>query len=214
MTGIAANKPARALSPRRPSRSRKKLLEWGVVYPVLIGSLLTAGPQWIDSLRAASQGIHVGTVEDAQKQAHLWRKNLACAGAPFAWFNNPSNIKVDATICDSGDIFVRASTPDNTQYFKWLPLSDVLQAGGGEATIIPAANAAVLLPAVSPSASQQKNGAMRLAQTQAKVICQKFVDDRHLLRRVQTPEGCFDEVIDTFNGSVLSRKPAPCTPDC
>ena len=44
----------------------------------------------------------------ADQQAALWKKNLACSAAPFAWFNSVNNVKVDTTTCDSGDVLVRA----------------------------------------------------------------------------------------------------------
>jgi hypothetical protein len=214
MAASAARSQARATSASRKGK-RAKLFEWGVVYPVLLGSLVTAGPQWIDSARAMMQGINFGSVKQAKAQAALWRKNLDCAAAPYSWFNSPGDIKVDATICDSGDIFVRASTPGNQQYFKWLPLSDVVQgdeAGGGG--VIPQANAATLATRPPAAPVSPAIAGVRLAQPVANVVCQKFLDDRRLLRRVKTPEGCFDEVIDTFNGQVVSRKAVPCNPQC
>ena len=215
MAASVARSRARASSaPRRP-KSRAKLFEWGVIYPILIGSLVTAGPQWIDSGRAMLQGIQAGSVKQAKQQAALWRKNLDCAAAPYSWFNSPGDIKVDATICDSGDLFVRASTPGNQQYFKWLPLSDVVQgdeSGGGG--LIPEAHAATLATRPSAAPLSPPVAGVRLAQPVANVVCQKFLDDRRLLRRVKTPQGCFDEVIDTFNGQIVSRKAVPCTPQC
>src|SRR4051812_12800150 len=110
MATSAARERTRASHRARKSHSRKRLVEWAVIMPVLVGSLLTAGPQWIDSIRAAAQGIHSGSLKDAREQTRMWQKNLACAAAPYSWFSSPGNIKVDATLCDSGDIFVRAST--------------------------------------------------------------------------------------------------------
>lgn len=215
MASSAAKSPARASSTPRKARSRRKLFEWGVVFPILLGSLLTAGPQWIDSVRAMMQGINSGTVKQAKEQSALWRKNLACAAAPYSWFNSPGDIKVDATICDSGDIFVRASTPGNQQYFKWLPLADVVQADSGSGDgLIPQAQALSLTTRASAAPMSPAPVAVKLAQPVANVVCQKFLDDRRLLRRVRTPQGCFDEVIDTFNGQIVSRKAVPCNPQC
>ena len=64
----------------------------------------------------------------------------------------------------------------------------------------------------SPSARHQSARLMHLAQT-ATVLCTRM-DGRYLTRRVQTPEGCFDEVIDTYTGAVVSRKSAPCEAQC
>jgi hypothetical protein len=214
MATRAANHKARAAANEdSKSGTPKQWWQWILLYPAFAVALLTAGPQWYDRASAAIKGIKGGSVTDAEKQAALWRKNLSCSAAPFAWYSNPSNVKIDATICDSGDIFVRASTPENGNFFKWVPLDDVLrsaQSGGG---MIPAANAASLSLRAGPQL-QLKPAGMLVALQAATVLCQHFIDDRHILRRVQTPQGCFDEVIDTYNGSVVKRTPAPCSSQC
>lgn len=185
--------------------------QWFFIYPALGISLLTAAPQWYDKVGARLQAVKGDSLAAAQEQNLLWRRNLDCTAAPKAWVNNPSNVKIDATICDSGDIFVRAVTPDNGEHFKWVAVKEVVQQEPeGGSSIFPSANAATLRSAM---ATASYSTLMPRAQA-VTVLCQKFIDDRHVLRRVQTPEGCFDEVIDTFNGSVVKRTPAPCVPQC
>ena len=70
--------------------------------------------------------------------------------------------------------------------------------------------AAVLTAFAAPSAQSMVHYALQTAT----VLCQKIVDGRYIHRRVQTPDGCFDEIIDTFNGQVVKRESAPCTPQC
>jgi len=202
----AANEDSKPSSPKR-------WWQWILLYPAFAVALLTAGPQWYDRGKATWQGIKGGSASDAEKQASLWRKNLSCSAAPFAWYSNPSNVKIDATICDSGDIFVRASTPENANFFKWIPLDDVLRSAGAGGGMIPSANAATL--SLRPQHQLLSRPALtQVALQGATVLCQHFIDDRHILRRVQTPQGCFDEVIDTYNGSVEKRTPAPCNSQC
>jgi len=211
-TGAIDQKSRTAKREAKP-RTPQRWWQWILLYPAFAVALITAGPQWIDKGRALALGIQGGSASEAEKQAMLWRKNLSCSAAPFAWFNNPSNIKVDATICDSGDILVRANTPENSQFFKWLPLEDVVRTSG-QAGLIPAAHAATLRPRAAPAPAAAEPRVFRVAQGQAMVICQRIIDGRRLLRRVQTPQGCFDEIIDTYNGSMVSRSPAPCIPTC
>jgi hypothetical protein len=192
--------------------SPKRWWQWFFIYPALGISVLTAAPQWYDKYGAWKQGVKGDSLVAAQEQNRLWRANLDCTAAPKAWVNNPSNVKIDATICDSGDIFVRAVTPDNGEHFKWLAVKDVLQqepAGGS--SIIPSANAATVRAAILAASM---SSALEPRAQAVTILCQKFIDDRHILRRVQTPQGCFDEVIDTYNGAVVSRNPAPCVPQC
>jgi hypothetical protein len=49
---------------------------------------------------------------------------------------------------------------------------------------------------------------------QAPILCQRWLQPYILLRRVQKPGGCFDEVVDTRTGRILQRSPAPCNPYC
>ncbi|HEU4969498.1 hypothetical protein [Sphingomonas sp.] len=186
--------------------------QWLLVYPALVIALITAVPNWVEKYRSARLGLNGKTVAEAEQQNDLWKRNLACASAPFSWYSNPSNVKVDATICDSGDILVRASTPSNGQFFKWVPIDDVVAQKTQVASLIESAARAAA--ARGPISRPDRPGGVQLAQMNAQVICQKFLNPRYLLRRVQTPQGCFDEVIDTYNGAAVQRTPAPCTPQC
>jgi hypothetical protein len=184
--------------------------QWLLIYPTLALSLVAAAPDWIDKFRAPAGAERAS---DADKQNRLWQKNAACAALPFKGFLNPSNIAVDATICNSGDILVHAVTPDNAQIYKWFGLDDVLPRAI-ETGPIPSAHAATLTTLVSPPFGTVQQPSFRLAQFQVNVICQRF-NGRYLTRRISTPQGCFDEVIDTYNGAVVSRNPAPsCAPQC
>lgn len=202
-------------SPNTPQR----WWQWVLVYPALAVSLLTASPQWYDKVRASAQGIKpstvTSTVAEAEKQARLWEKNMSCSALPYSFYSNPGNVKVDATICNSGDIFVRAVTPNNDNFLKFIALEDLIKRSTpSERGIIPSANAASRSDALAAASATSTNPLFHLAQVQASVLCQKLVDGRYIFRRIQTPEGCFDEVIDTYNGEVVKRNPAPCTPQC
>jgi hypothetical protein len=54
-----------------------------------------------------------------------------------------------------------------------------------------------------------------LAQARPTILCQRWLRPYILLHRVQETSGvCFDEIVDTRTGSILSRQPAPCNRDC
>jgi len=204
-----------ATSPAAPSSSEAdkgslaarlpdKWWQWVIIYPTLALSLISAVPKWADSAR----GWWIGVVSytDAMRANELWTKNASCVGLNSKGMMAPSKVAVDATICNSGDILVHAMTQQNKEVFKWLPLDDVVRPARGWAGFVPAAQAATM-----PVAGvQQGNAAASFATT---VICARN-DGRYLHRRVSTPEGCFDEVIDTFTGALMSRKSAPCDPQC
>jgi hypothetical protein len=206
--------------PRAPSKAKgpthqKHWWERILVYPALLGALITAGPQWIDRVNAWRQDIASGSLKKAEEQTRLWKANFECSQLPASWYTGMGNVKIDTTTCNSGDVFIRAMTSDYRQAFLWVPLAEVFKSGGGGdggGGLVGTAHATTLDSSVSRPVARSH---VVLAFLQpGNVICQKFIDDRHILRRVQTPQGCFDEVIDTFNGQVVSRTPAPCTPQC
>jgi len=183
--------------------------QWFFIYPALGISLLTAAPSWYDKFKAPPGS---SSLADAEKQKQLWEKNRVCASLPFKGFLNPSNVAVDATICNSGDILVTAVTPENRQAYRWFAIEDILPKAtdGG---VVPAAHAADLAAQFSRSISTAQQPAVKFAQFQVTVLCQRM--DGHLLRRrISTPQGCFDEVIDTYTGNVVSKTPAPCVAQC
>lgn len=192
----------------------KNIVQWLLLYPAFGVALLSAGPQWYDRIGAYVQKTGGNSLVEAKQQNALWRKNIACLGAPSAWFQSTTNIKIDATICETGDIFVQAMTPDNTPHMSWIAIDEVVKnaAPAGNA-IIPSANAASTAVLLRAGMTPATNPLFHKAQG-PEVLCQRFIDDRHVLRRVRTPQGCFDEIIDTYNGSIVQRKPAPCAPEC
>ena len=211
MATSAANKPKQSTAGTRRTRPVWQSI---LIYPTLAIALITAVPQWIEKYQAYRLDIAKDRVAAALRQNELWSKNLSCSGAPFAWYSNPSDIKIDATICNSGDIFVQAVTPDNKRHMHWVPLDEVVtKVAAVDNSVIPSANAATLPGLALPGVSRPAAPLFHRAQT-ATVLCQKFLDNRRLLRRIQTPEGCFDEIIDTFNGVVVEKKPAPCVAQC
>lgn len=184
--------------------------QWVLVYPTLALSLFSAAPTWIDKYWAPEGAT---SASEAEKQNRLWQKNAACAALPFKGFRNPSNIAVDATICNSGDILVQAVTPENRQVYRWFAIEDVLPKPD-ESGLIPPAHASTPTARLStPPGTTQQQPTIKLAQFQVTVLCQAF-NGRFLKRRISTPQGCFDEVIDTYNGAVVARNPSPCVPQC
>ena len=202
MATKAANRRSRASSSDEDSKptTEKHWWQWLLLYPSFAVALLTAGPQWYDRFNGYLLGVQ--SASQAEKQAQLWQRNASCVGLNSNGYLSPRNIAVDATICNSGDILVRAITPEKDEIYRWLALDDIVRKKSS-GRLIPAAEATSLL--FTESALQTV-----LHQT---VLCTK-TDGRYLTRRIQTPEGCFDEVIDTYTGTLVSRKPAPCTPQC
>jgi hypothetical protein len=46
------------------------------------------------------------------------------------------------------------------------------------------------------------------------VVCTKFLDKRMVLRHLRTPQACFDEVVDSWNGTTQKRTQVACRRTC
>ena len=208
-TSAAKNRSRPASGSGSKSSLPKRWWQQILLYPAFAVALVTAGPQWIDKFRGMRLGVK--SAAESEKQAALWAKNASCAGMPAKGFLSPRNVAVDATICDSGDILVRAVTPQNAEIFKWLPLDDVVRTAG-QGGIVPSAQAATLALRARPAIASSTPPMIKVALLQS-VLCTRM-DGRYLHRRVQTPQGCFEEVIDTYTGALVSRNQVPCTAQC
>jgi hypothetical protein len=179
-------------------------------------ALVTAAPKWFDSGMALIHNTQNRSYIEAQRQAELWKKNFSCVALPQAYSPAADNVKLDATICNSGDIFVSALAGDKP-YFYWLPLDRVLgkEKSGSILSSAQAAEAplggAQLTRAVMTEAGAR--AVMQKIQT-GPVICKRVLDPRHVLLRISTPQGCLDQIVDTYTGQVVQSKPAPCAPSC
>ena len=202
-----SSEPSAGSEPQSPRRFYEMLL----VYPTLGLALITAVPTWWDKYQAWRLDIQRVTAAKAMRQAELFQKNMSCMGAPFSYYSSPRQVEIDATICDSGDILVSTVVPKQDPYISIVALDDLVHKSGDNG-LIPSANAATLPPRYSqPTVAKAP---LRLAQVTATVLCQRMVENRYIHRRIQTPQGCRDQIIDTYNGRITSDRPAPCVPQC
>lgn len=194
--------------------------QWFLLYPAAAVALFSAAPQWIDRGLALYNGTDNLSWAAAERQRALWLKNITCPQAPFAWYHNARNARVDATICDSGDVLIRAFTPDNHYRMEWIGLDQVLGgAPAGGMSLIPQANAAPAGAGFGAAQQSRPGNGARLFradyQPTAAVVCQRPLDSRRMLRHVRTPAGCFDEIVDMLNGgALLERRQVPCRNAC
>ncbi|MGE0668774.1 MAG: hypothetical protein AB7O49_19630 [Sphingomonadales bacterium] len=188
-----------------------KWWQWVIIYPTLAISILSAAPQWVDKGQALFNGVEDRGWEEAKQQQEAWRSNLTCSAAPFDWYSTAENLKVDATICNSGDIFVRVSTPSQGNFYRWVLLKSIVK--DKETAALPS-----LIPKAfaGPATTGLTEGRYTVASAEAAtVICQAFLPDgRTLKRHVSTAAGCFDEYVDTYTGQVTRREQVECRTSC
>lgn len=179
--------------------------QWFLIYPTVLIALITAVPEWLKIVEGWRQDIPAAQLEEAKRQHDLWKRNLECTMRPMELFLSPTNVKVDATVCDSGDVFVRIFTPANEGRFHWVDVNHLVR------------TAQAAPPGGLLAAFAQERTAVERAREGIRdsfVMCQRFVDDRLLLRVINAEGQCFDETVDTFTGVVSERVEAQCRETC
>ena len=207
-----------SLSPDDTSKSRPANIQaaaaddrsrpwWHVLllYPALLVALIGAIPNYMDKYEAWRKGVEQRELAPAKERNRLITKNMDCMLAPLSWVETATSTKVDATICHkTGDILVRLNWGAD-QMFMDVVSSDRIRADAEKeksaGMFVSSALAADLVSRASPVATEQ-------------VICQRWLQEGRLLQRLQTPQGCIDQVLNTYRGSVESRQPAPCNTQC
>jgi hypothetical protein len=175
--------------------------QWFLIYPTVLIALITAVPEWLKIAEAWREDIPTEQLEEAKRQHELWVRNLTCTMRPMDLFLNPSNIKVDAEICDSGDVFVRIFTPDERGLFHWVDVERL-------------ATSDLAGPFRTAGTSSGETARATERGSVAHVMCQRFVDNRLLLRVISVDGVCFDETVDTYTGQVTARVEAQCREAC
>ncbi len=190
---------------------RKPFWQFFFLYPALLVALIGAIPTYWDKYQSWRLNVEKGKSSWAIKQNALWRKNMECSMSPFEWVQTSDNTLVDATICHaSGDIFVRFQLPQGGQALAFVSkeelTAEVTRDGGGAAKV----GVADLL--MSSAYAQSSSGGS--SSGAGRVLCQRWLSDGRLMRRISTAQGCFDQFVNTYRGVVEQQTPAPCTQQC
>lgn len=190
----------------KASLSPKKWWQWILVYPTLLTSVLLGGGE---VLRWGQTGgmAPLHETKFALEQKEAWERNANClVTTEMHEETNRSNIKVGVRICpETGDVQIQGYVPGKTlAVFRWIPLSKLL-AAPEEAV----ASFSLISKAVAG------NEQFRDYQT-GNVICQRWVGQGILLQRVfwRPTNSCYDNIINTYTGAMLSSTPAPCNSSC
>lgn len=184
-----------------------KWWQWFLVFPVVLVTLITAIPEWIERVQAFQSDVRLEVFREKDRSQKLWERNYRCSAADPEWHANKDNVKVDATICESGDIMAVYVTTDNERHYGWI--DHKYEISKVETTLASELISSLLASAHAAETSES----MMLAQ--GAVLCQRWLPDgRGLKRRISTRNGCFDEFIDTYTGRVMRTVPAPCNGNC
>lgn len=192
-----------------PGESRRPIWQWLLLYPTLAVSVIGAVPTFADAIKSLIRDVPIGKSADAEEQRRLWEVNFECSRThqPTS-LKTPQSIEIASIICDTGDVLLTGKRPDwPAPKFRWVSAKDLAP------TAAQSENHSSLLSFIS-SAEAAEPPHITLAQWGGgQTICQRWVGNGMLMQRIYAPpQGCFDQVINTYNGMVVSRSPAPCTP--
>jgi hypothetical protein len=188
-----------------------KWWQWILVYPGIVLGLLGAVPTAKEVVKSYQFDTTFGNSHDAEYQSRLWAKNSGCLrNAVFTPIKTEHSVEISTLICKSGDVLLIGKRPEwDMPQQRWVAWSDIAQDRNDKAPKIGS------LFELIPTAVAAEPKRTELAQSgPSKVMCQRPMGSGRLLQRIGTPQGCFDQVINTFNGWVVSSKPAACVAQC
>ena len=209
----------------RPKRFWQSL----ILYPSLAIAVLTAVPEWLNAGAALWKGVKPSQMASVNTQQKFWERNMKCTQSVFEWVENPQNVKVDGTICPSGDIMVRIEVPNQNGHYRGsirgILIDDIVrQTQISSLSPLPAlpslvgtAHAAVspTHPLPKPSIRTLANRVLAQNSQFAVVVCQKFMSDKRTMKRhVKVSGQCYDEFVDTFTGNIKRRQKTSCKRGC
>ena len=188
--------------------ARRLRVAMALVFVVALGGAI---PQYATWFKAFTAGVPSTTLHTALEQERLWEKNFTCAtqldqnSKDYAAIAG-DNVHVVVWACPSGDVLVTTESPQEAASPRsvWVPLA------------LSPSGASPWLPLVRQAlaAAQRSPAGWRVARI-TQVLCQKWLSNKRILRRVRLTDGsCRDEVINTRTGRVVRSRPAPCNPQC
>lgn len=175
------------------------------MYPTLIIAIAGAIPTVLGYYKSWQIGVPFDKTQIALEQNRLWQRNYECSKNEFRSVKNNHNIEVGTIICLSGDVLIKVQPPDEKPVFWWVGLK----------TFESNDQAAIDLWFIDRAQAEEMLAPIVVAQSNSVVLCQKWLNNGRLLRRIEIQgQGCFDEIVNTYTGQVEKRDSAPCDGHC
>ena len=166
------------------------------VPPAIAVALIALLPTVNEVYSMFTNGTSFGKADFQLEQRTLWERNHKCTATvkPIE-VKNTYHASIEVTVCPSGDVLLKgtAGNPVKTT-FRWVSWNTTVN------------NTGVLL---SQAVADTHVEPMGVVNSQ-RVLCQRWLANGILKRRVAYANGCFDEVINVYSGVMLSSTPAPC----
>ncbi len=194
--GNGASNPAPGVAPTR-------WWQWVLLFPTLIISLITAVPQWIEVYSAMRADVTKEEYREGERLLDFMSAHPECVAAPFDWYEAIDALRVDGTICDNGNIFVRVEYAPAKTAYAFVDISDVVGERQAMAPAEPLDRRLAALAGVP----------VALLQQTAVVECQR-IEGRIIVQHIRVGGQCFEERIDVYKRKTASRQEIRCSEIC
>jgi hypothetical protein len=190
-----------------------KWWQWVLVYPGIAIAILGSIPTGIGIVNSYLHDVPFGSWAEAQKQNELWQKNSECLkSSTFTPIRNRDNVEIWSVVCESGDVLLEGRRPSwELPQKRWVAWNEIAPDRSPGKVFANALSVVVSQAHADESDIKVQSGRIRLAQS---LMCQRWVGNGLLLQRIATPRGCYDQIVNTYNGWVVSNHPAPCNAQC
>jgi hypothetical protein len=176
-----------------------------------------------DYLFSVFEDVRPDQVDVAKDQTErIWERNSTCliTAEPTA-IPVSTGEQVTIHVCPTGDILLSKSTNPLDSTFFWVT-SEKLDRSRNQQNVallnLPLANFLIAQAYAAPIASAPSVAAsadqIQLAQGFT-IICVKEIGNGRVLRRIKLADGtCVDQIINTFNGTILENTTVTCDSTC
>lgn len=172
----------------------------------MLVALIDAIPTYWDKYQSWRLNVEKGKSSWAIKQNALWRKNMECSMSPFEWVQTSDKTLGDTTICHAGgDIFVRFQLPQGGQALAFVSKEELTAEVVRDSSAVKVGLADLLM---SSAHAQSSSGGSSGGSGAGRVLCQRWLNDGRLMRRISNAQGCFNQFVNTYCGVVEQQTPA------
>lgn len=158
----------------------------------------------------------VASVQIAEEQQGLWKKNAACfAGMAMKEVNLNHDVRVRTGACPTNDVLVQVYPKNKPAVSKWVSLEQISLSQMG--SLIGTAYASSVLSTLDLGAQGDDALPVLRIQTQISTVCQGWENPTQPVRLIRvTNEGgkCFKEVTNVLSGRIEYREEAACNAKC
>lgn len=190
-----------------PNPSLKSWKQWFLIYPTFAIAVLGAVPQYINVVKGFVIGVNSNQVSYAENQHKLWMRNQDCHPT-LNTIKTVANSEVSIGACPTGDIQVNIKYPNDSKFVRWIGFDELQKESLTSNVLIEKLGISAVL------ADEKVHPKLQLANSENKVICQKFLGNGKIVRIIRDKENCYREIINTYTGKVEEYKIVMCDTSC